>query len=335
MIRQIAIWFRTLLMANALASAGLAAAQNADIPNEFREGRALANGFSGDRRIKLATFHTLLVVDTNHPSHLDSGQNTLSEIGSLFNAVNDDLIESAKKANQLVPSEFGVVVRPDSARQLVLQGDQVNQAEIYAAIDEIGKDIRRLSNNGQDVFSKHVVFAWFETEGGIDKTGKRFLDLHKGEKLDREDLRKRLEFWENGDRLTRLVVFATDACSTKVAGDPNSISAGLAPSPPGIWRSLYFGHRNTVDISSSQPGKPAFAINGVSLFARAFRAGFDRLNKGQIDSVRNGRKDGFIEWHAEFLHAIENQLNKAPDDKKMHQQSLDDTGSTVERLVTE
>jgi hypothetical protein len=81
------------------------------------------------------------------------------------------------------------------------------------------------------------------------------------------------------------------------------------PAINGIWRSLYFGHRDTLDLSTSAPGQPAYAIEGVSVFARAFRNSFEQLKKGDIDK----NKDAFINWRTEFLLTIEQVIQQRPE----------------------
>lgn len=330
---------RTVLLGGTIfvimcGGSGPVVAQNPDVPNGFREGPSLQNGFSGDRRIRLATFHTLLVVDTNHPRHRVCGPITLSEIGTLFNTVNRDLFTTKPgEAARPIDPRLQLIAGADRSRQTVLKGDQVTKRNIERAVDNIGDRIRLLTADGSDDTSAHVVLAWIEAEGELDpQTGDRVLKLKNGDTIDRKQLCKRLEFWDGGQRLTRLLVFVTDACSVPVAGDLDRLRAGRTEHSPVIWRSLYFGHEGTVDLSSSQPGKASFAINGVSLFARAFRAGFDTLEKIEIDLPVAGARDGFIEWHSEFLEAVQRELDKAVDDKTNKLQ-LDDSASTVKRLI--
>ena len=130
---------------------GHALPQNADVPDAFRVGPALQNGYSGDRRIQLATFHSLLVVDTNHPRHRVCGPRTLSEIGTLFNTVNRDLFKTNPgESARPVDSRLQVIAGADRSRQTVLTGNQVTKAQIEQAINKIGDRIRLLTNNGQD-----------------------------------------------------------------------------------------------------------------------------------------------------------------------------------------
>ena len=55
-------------------------AQESRTPQNFVIKKELSNGYSGDGRISLASFHTLLIIDSEHDSHKESGPNTLREI---------------------------------------------------------------------------------------------------------------------------------------------------------------------------------------------------------------------------------------------------------------
>jgi hypothetical protein len=319
--------------------------QTIETPPQFKVAKSLSNGLSGDRRISLATFHTLLVIDTNDQYHRQSGLRTYDEFKALLNAINNDFIGDGIKAGQILNSNFRALAFTDTEGHDRLMGANVTKAQIFASIERIKNEIRNVPRPPPGSGGGHVVFAWFEAEGKLKGT-KRYLQLANGDEIDREDLKKRLEVWDGNQRLTRLTILVTDACSKEVAAGTAGVaglarpddygrgqSAGSAmprqPSEIHGWRSLYFGHRGTVDVSSSARGEPAYAAGGVSLFARAFRNAFDKLPKGLLDI---NPQDNFIDWQGEFLNAIQGELQFAPAPNAAPQ-TIDPSGSNVFRLV--
>src|SRR4051812_11257490 len=107
--------------------------QTIETPPQFRVVKSLSNGLSGDRRISLATFHTLLVIDTNHKYHRQSGLRTYDEFKALLNAINNDFIGDGIKAGQILNPNFRALAFTDTEGHDRLMGPNVTKAQIFAS----------------------------------------------------------------------------------------------------------------------------------------------------------------------------------------------------------
>jgi hypothetical protein len=257
----------------------------------------------------LTPFHAIILIDTQDVRHR-FGETNRSRLVFLLTNFSKQAVGSFEG---FVFYPFGLEVTPISP-YLVKTGAAANREELDKLISSMNdpKDPRYVKDGD-------VVFFWSETEGGLNPmTGERTILLREKASsktltpYDREALKRQLEFRRDPkdpktSRRTRLLVFVTDACSTSLDGTIPTKS----PTGPGIWKSLYFGHKGTVDLASSRVGLPAYAdVNGKSFFAEAFSRTFDGIFKEFIDTNR----DCFVDWSAEYVDKLNIKLEEVYQD---------------------
>jgi hypothetical protein len=281
-----------------------------ELPARYKTEPGFRNAQSGDKRIELLPFRAILFFDTKDPRHRDA-ENNLTLLKFLLDNFNAQARDDFRKGFTYEPTGFAVTPPPR-----VLSGAKATKAALNQEIDNLAREVKVLAGRpgSGGAIQEHVVFFWCESEGERDALGRRQLMIYDQERAargdpnpydryDREELKKRLELWDGPERRTRLVVFITDSCSTV---DPTATLPAERLSPPRIWRSLYFGHQQTMDISSSQMNEKAFAAGGVSFFARAFLRTFDGGFKDTLDA----NKDCFIEWEGEYLRQLPDKIDE-------------------------
>jgi len=175
-------------------------------------------------------------------------------------------------------------------------GDQVKKDVIFDYLEALEKG--ELAN-GLRLAEDDVILFWCVTHGG-SKEGEIDLYFHNdAEPLKRSELVEKLKF--GGRR--RLAVIITENCSDEIAGVPRPLASDANAS--SVWKSLYFGHSGTVDITSSSQGQEALNADG-SIFTEGFKRSFDELrNPKEILIDRNN--DGFVDWVDEFFPTLQDQ----------------------------
>jgi hypothetical protein len=276
----------------------------------------VSQGNTNDPRIRLATFREFLIFDTNIES-ADRDRTQLNLILDSFDREFSD--ERNQKGNRIdVPSGFRLIPNGGDDRLVwEIVGDTFTPDDIRDKVKAMGEHVR----------AGDIVFAYILCHGGKDSDGSEYLlaprkDQNGSERISRDWLRNQLEFNNNGTR-TWLTVFITDACSVIPAPPLPSQS----PVGPKIWKSLYFAHRGTVDIPTSEAGKPSFSVGG-SLFLEAFRNTFafqrQDIDGGKARGDRLG--DKLVEWNElEYFGLLRDELNKEV--SRIDSQYFDDKGN--------
>lgn len=274
---------------------------------------SVANLASGNKRIVARRFHTILLADTNDPRH-EAAERSLRYVETVINnTFTVSLLEEAKKGQVFLPDRFAI-----STPTIRLVGPQCSQADLDAVLEELRKPQPSRFGIRQPVQPGDVVFFWGESEG-LRNGQTDYLVFNNGDRIDRAQLKHKLEFPDAlGKQTTTLTVFITDHCRT--VGNPRDLGGRNGSS--GIWRALYFGHHGTVDLSSAEPERPAFANGGISFFAEAFSRSFFNpddpqtlpalLLKDVLDRPDAGVV-GVVEWKDEFLPHLQLQTQKVFD----------------------
>ncbi len=216
----------------------------------------MQNAFSGDRRITIRTFHTLVMIDRGFRD-----SKTVVDLREVFDSFNRNISKPGGGPRVALDREFEFDVAPP-------------HKTLITSKEELDKTIEELGGNGKNaVKDGDVVFFWSETHG-LEDGDKATLTINSAP-IDRAKLRQRLTFPDPVTKKPRvhLLVFITDSCRV------TSASPALDKVTPNgtIWRSLYFGHGGVVDISSTATGQKAMSLGGESGFAVAFANTFNQL----------------------------------------------------------
>jgi len=302
---------RALVLAMLLFSVEAAAVSSARCRAQDASGARVGNLASGNPRIRLRRFHVILLFDTNEERHRNAERSMrlVNEVVDLFGV---SLVEEARRKDIFLPSPFDI-----AASKVELTGDAATAAKLDSVIAQLDPSSPGADRRLRPIDPGDIVFFWAETEGQREK-GRDYLELANGDRIDREELKRKLEFRDpEGVRRTTLTVFITDHCRTVTdesdVRDRQPIEPSLETGRPpisGLWRALYFGHIGTIDVSSARPEAAAFSSAGASFFARAFNDSFfePEYPRGFVEQLLNDRLDredqgvpGLVEWNAEFL----------------------------------
>jgi hypothetical protein len=280
-------------------SARLAAQDNkSKIPPDSRQPPAITNLFTGDGRIAAKRFHVVLAFDTDHSNHTGA-QHSLDLLQEVIEHFSRGFSEEALKRNEALPGLFSI-----AANTIILRGADLTRQNLLDVPNRLKRPTDRADLSRLQLKKDDVLFFWSETEGNASGE----LLLSHGPPITRDELRQAMEVPDsNGDRMTSLTVFITDNCRTA----PGKAGVDREPLESNIWRALYFGHVGTVDIASTDFGKPAFASDGASFLARAFRNAFidaDLVNRLDTKPLPPG--DGLVEWQDEFMDHLQSKSSE-------------------------
>jgi hypothetical protein len=254
------------------------------VPVAFRTSSRIENLFTGDKRIKFTGFHVVIVFDTDDRDIAPIVPSDSRKLEGVFEQFQAELRENDQSVNL-----FRSIRRFDGA--------DATKAAIFEYLD--GLENGTLSS-GVQMGKDDVILFWSVTHGNAENS--LFL-THNKDRIDRGDLVKRLEF--HGNR--RLTVLITENCNA-VSSEPVSESKSNAKS--SVWKSLYFGHQGTVNISSSSRGEEAFAVGG-SVFTEGFKRSFDGLRNPKRGVIDVKPADDFVNWVTEFFPTLQTQTRRA------------------------
>jgi hypothetical protein len=289
--------FRIWLIAGAIL--GTNQACWAQVPPGLEEPKLVRNGFSGDRRIQIRRFHAITLFDT--ASFGRAATNGRQQLEIVLRSFSRDLRKEAEGVVDASEPFFDVAPRPYR-----LEGSTATWENFDELITNLADPT---SEDG--VKADDVVFFWSLTHGDVGADGKPTLVLG-GTARSRDALRKQMEFPQGGKRRTYLTVFVTEVCDERLQannapGPAEHDGNVVEPAQPArIWRSLYFGHKGTVDIASSDKGQKSFLLNGKSVFVDAFRRTFDQLITDK-KALQRSADDGMVEWDGKFFPRLRDE----------------------------
>lgn len=165
----------------------------------------------------------------------------------------------------------------------VLQGDEVNNDDILAAIDQAAQK------------PKQALFVWYTGHGQVNEVAGRnehVLVLSGGDRISRSDLFARMQ-----QRKAPLTVLLTDSCSEfqgKVAAELLSLNI---QNQLDVLSDLFLRHIGEVDINSSTEGQVAIGIrgdypNGGALLGKAW----EQLSASGVGPTLDSSGDRFVSW---------------------------------------
>jgi hypothetical protein len=264
----------------------------AQVPPGLEEPKLMRNGFSGDLRIQIRSFHAITLFDTS--SFGRDATDGRQQLEVVLRSFSRDLTRKADGVVDASRPFFDVVRRPHR-----LEGTNATWEKLDGLLRTLADPV-----NEYGVKAGDVVFFWSLTHGDVGADGKRVLILD-GTPRSRDALRKQMEFPVGGKRRTHLTVFITEEIREpntgprtpgRPCGEETRTGAGRASSG---FKSLLYGHQGTVDIEA-----PTVLLNGESVFTVAFRKTFDELLVGGAGLGRSD-SDGFVEWNGRFFPRIQ------------------------------
>ncbi len=294
---------------------------------------------TGIRSVQIARFHSLWLVANDVTD--DKGSKAIGQLKSLFTRFNESFfvhVPNAKEVGvvEIVPTP-ATGIEDETWNVVGKKRDLENHFKVLD--DNLAATIGTMRDNQDVVFVYVLAHGRNEEKEGVVLTlGGEDVNCEKEIVNRLIDIQKR--------RNVRLVVLITDNCQTimtdnrqtkgateSTRSNADSESASASKKIAGIWRSLYFGHKGFVHVSSTKPGEPGDLDNGVSRFLKGFAQSFENESLGLNDPNLSGEelakafvskieskyeptvKDGFVTWDEFMLH-LQKQMKNTDEQMK-------------------